>query len=121
MILLGMFLLIPKRGLPQEDTGISFGDKSWMIVFFCVTSEELEQLEKQGGDMCDLGFGDIEGWVVVTHNETMLGTQKTLHKMSHVMALHGLFRLHLEVLEPFLSHQTGRLLLATKSDSPLQM
>ena len=49
MILLGMFLLIPKRGLPQEDTGISFGDKSWMIVFFCVTSEELEQLEKQGG------------------------------------------------------------------------
>ena len=41
-----------------------------------MTSEELGQLEKQGGDMCGLGFVDIEGWVVVTHNETMLGTQK---------------------------------------------
>lgn len=68
--------LDPTRGLPQEDTGISFGDKSWMIFFFFVTSEELGQLEKQGGEMCGLGFGDMEGWVVVTHNETMLGTQK---------------------------------------------
>lgn len=76
MILLGMFLLIPHVDFPKKTLKFLLGtDLGWSF-FFWWLQRNWDKLKKQGGDMCGLGFGDMEGWVVVTHNETLLGTQK---------------------------------------------
>ena len=76
MILLGMFLLIPHVDFPKKTLEFLLGTNLGWSFFFWWLQRNWDKLKKQGGDMCGLGFGDIEGWVVVTHNETLLGTQK---------------------------------------------
>lgn len=113
MILLGMFLLIPHVDFPKKTLEfllgmLILGDKSWMIIFL-VTSEELGQLEKTRWGYVWFriwGYGGMgccyTQWNVAWKPKNTATSWPCMAKI----------RLHLEVLEPFLSHQTGHLLLA---------